>query len=255
MVTKRAEPDAPRWKAVTMNDQILQFLFEIATYGGGSATIAYLLFRYLGKSWIESKFSERLASFKHQQDIEIQRLRVEIDSTLSGVLKSQEKEFETLSEAWNKLDEAYAHVKNLVSPLQYHPNLDGMTEARLKEFLDETDLRDTEKGVIYQSSEKSNEYQEIVFWHRLHQVKLACSDLDKCVVRYGIFFPPNLKEQFNEIVNELNSTVLDKEVGQETKDYKLQSEGWKKIGNKIDPLFKAIGSDIHARLQWHGRSQ
>ena len=99
-----------------MFDQILRSLGEFIAYGSGAAGVAFLLFRYLGKSWIESKFSERLEQFKHQQAIEIQRLRVKIDSTLSGVLKIQEKEFETLPEAWSKLDEAYGHVTALVSP-------------------------------------------------------------------------------------------------------------------------------------------
>ena len=230
--------------ATTMYEQIAQFFGVILLIMSGAVGLAFFLFRYLGKSWIESKFSERL-----------EHLRVEIDSRLSGVLKIQEKEFETLSGAWSKLDEAYAHVKDLVSPLQYIPNLDGMTAARLEEFLDETNLRKTEKEVISQSDEKSNNYQEIIFWHRLHQVKLACSDLDKCVVRYGIFFPPNLKEKFKKIVNELNSAVLDKAMGQEEKDYKLQSEGWTRIKNEIDPLIQAIEEDIHARLQSHGSRQ
>ena len=116
--------------------------------------VPWYLFRYLGKSWIESKFSERLEQFKHQQAIEIQRLRVKIDSTLSGVLKIQEKEFETLPEAWSKLDEAYGHVTALVSPLQQYPNLDGMTPARLNEFLDESELFGTQKDEIRQSSAK-----------------------------------------------------------------------------------------------------
>ena len=42
--------------------------------GAEPPRLPFLIFRYLGKSWIESKFSERLASFEHQQDIEIQRL-------------------------------------------------------------------------------------------------------------------------------------------------------------------------------------
>lgn len=137
-----------------MFDQILRSLGEFIAYGSGAAGVAFLLFRYLGKSWIESKFSERLEQFKHQQAIEIQRLRVKIDSTLSGVLKIQEKEFETLPEAWSKLDEAYGHVTALVSPLQQYPNLDGMTPARLNEFLDESELFGTQKDEIRQSSAK-----------------------------------------------------------------------------------------------------
>lgn len=238
-----------------MDDPILQFLGEFIAYGSGAAGFAYLLFRYLGKSWIESKFSERLEQFKHQQTIEIQRLRVEVDSTLSGVLKIQEKEFETLPEAWSKLDEAFGRVTDLISPFQQYPNLDGMTPARLNEFLDGTELFGTQKDEIRQSSAKLDRYQEMIFWHRLHKVKLACIDLDKYVVRYGIFFPPNLKEKFNKIVSELNSAVSDKALGQETKDYELENEGWTKIKDEIDPLFQAIEGEIHSRLQSHGSSQ
>ena len=238
-----------------MTDQILRFLAEGVAYGGGAAAIAYLLFRYLGKSWIESKFSERLEQFKHQQAIEIQRLRVGIDSTLSGVLKIQEKEFETLPEAWSKLDEAYMHVSALVLPFQQYPNLDGMSPARLNEFLDKSVLFGTQKAEIRQSSAKSQRYVEMIFWPQLHQVRMACFDLDRYVVRYGIFFPPNLKEKFNKIINELNSAVQDKAKGQEEKDFTLQNEGWKKIKDNIAPLFQAIETEIHARLQSHGSSQ
>ncbi len=180
---------------------------------------------------------------------------MEIDSTLSGVLKIQEKEFETLSEAWSKLDEAYNHVKALVSPGQYIPNLDGMTPDRLKEFLDEINIHETEKDVIRQSDEKINKYQEIIFWHILHQVRLVCSDLDKYVVRYGIFFPPNVKEKFNTVVNELNSAVFDREIGKEEKDYKTQHEAWIKLNEEIHPLIQAIEEDIYTRLQSHGSIQ
>ena len=126
-----------------MYEQIAQFFGVIFLIVSGAVGLAFFLFRYLGKSWIESKFSERL-----------EHLRVEIDSRLSGVLKIQEKEFETLPEAWSKLDEAYGHVTALVSPLQQYPNLDGMTPARLNEFLDESELFGTQKDEIRQSSAK-----------------------------------------------------------------------------------------------------
>ena len=64
-----------------------------------------------------------------------------------------------------------------------------------------------------------------------------------------------MKEKFNKIVSELNSAVSDKALGQETKDYELENEGWTKIKDEIDPLFQAIEGEIHSRLQSHGSSQ
>lgn len=222
-------------------------------YGGGGAVVAYLLFQYLGKTWIENKFNQRLDQLKHQQNLELQRLRVEIDSLLSGALKLQDREFQTLPEAWQKLDEAHNLVAWLVSPLQEYPDLDRMTEAQLEEFLSNSKFKETEKTEIRSSREKADAYKDISFWYRLQKVKVAFSDLQKFVARNGIFFPPHIKEKFTEISEMLWSAVISKEVGYEAKDYKMQNEGWKQIKDEIDPLYKSIECDIQARLQSHGR--
>jgi len=84
-------------------DQVLRFFGEVILYGGGSAAVAYLLFRHLGQGWIEARFAERLEAFKHEQAKELQRLKVEVESLLSGALKIQDREFAVLPEAWHKL--------------------------------------------------------------------------------------------------------------------------------------------------------
>lgn len=95
----------------------------MVAYGGSGAIVAYLLFQFLGKTWIENKFAQRLDQLKHQQALELQRLRVEIDSLLSGALKLQDREFQILPEAWQKLDEAHALAKWFVCPGQDIPIL------------------------------------------------------------------------------------------------------------------------------------
>lgn len=44
-------------------DQILKLVGTVALYGGGSAVVAYYIFRHLGKSWIDARFAERLELF------------------------------------------------------------------------------------------------------------------------------------------------------------------------------------------------
>jgi len=91
-----------------MLDPIFSFLGQLIAFGGGGAVVAFLLFQYLSKKWIENKFSERLDQLRHTQALELQRFRVEIDSFLSGAIRLQEKEFQTLPEAWVKLDRRMA---------------------------------------------------------------------------------------------------------------------------------------------------
>lgn len=235
------------------SEQVMRFLLELLAYGGGAAAIAYLLFQFLGKTWIENRFAQNLENFRHQQALELQRLRVEIDSMLSGTLRIQEKEFETLPEAWRRLDEAYGHVAALVSPGQSYPNLDRMTPEQLEEFFAKSELYETQKEDIRKASRKVSAYQEAIFWHQLHAVKGKCRELHNYVVRYGIFFPPEIKEKFSKVAEELWDAVTTKEVGKEAGDYKMQNEGWRKIKSDIEPQYKALEKEIHARLQAHGR--
>jgi len=234
-------------------DETVSFLFQILAYGGGSAAVAYLLFQWLGKTWIENKFAQRLDQLKHEQALELQRLRVEIDAMLSGAIKLQEKEFSVLPDAWIKLDEAHSLVSWLVSPMQQYANVERMNSVQMEEFLSDTEFTESQKEELRNSRERRCTYQDILFWHRLHKVKAAFADLQSFVARNGIFLTLELEEKFSRISDALWSAVISKEVGHEVKNWKMQSEGWTKIKEETEPLYKDIKREIQSRLQSHGR--
>jgi hypothetical protein len=235
-------------------DEVTKFVLQMIAYGGGSAAVAYLLFQWLGKTWIENKFAQRLDQLRHHQALELQRLRVEIDAMLSGALKLQEKEFAVLPEAWAKLDEAHGLVSWLVAPFQQYLDLSRMNSNQLDEFLDGIDFSVSQKKEIRTAHDKSKAYQDIVFWHRLHRVKNAFSDLQTYVARNGIFLPPELESKFKVIAEMLWSAVISKEVGHEAKDWKMQREGWDKIKAEAEPLYLDIKTHIQQRLQSHAHN-
>lgn len=232
-------------------DEITKFVLQLIAYGGGSAAVAYFIFQWLGKAWIENKFAQRLDQLRHQQALELQRLRVEIDSMLSGALKLQEKEFAVLPEAWAKLDEAHSLVSWLVAPFQQYADVNRMNSTQLGEFLDGTDFHASQKEEVRTAHDKNKAYQDIVFWRRLHKVKNAFSELQIYVARNGIFLPPELESKFKTIAEMLWSAVVSKEVGHEAKDWKMQSKGWDKIKAEAEPLYLDIKAHIQERLQSH----
>ncbi|MFO1328097.1 MAG: hypothetical protein U1F56_12125 [Rubrivivax sp.] len=236
-----------------MIDAVLKFIGSAIAYGGGGAVVAYLLFQYLGKTWIENKFASRLDLLKHQHALELQRLRVEIDSMLTATVKLQEKEFQLLPEAWHKLDEAHGLVRWLTSPMQEFPNVDRMSDEELEEFLESSELLGSQKQKIRSSTNRLRAYEEAIFWHRLHRVNGAVADLESFVARNGVFFPMSIKNNLTKVSHLLWQALTSKRVGHEAKDYKLQSEGWKKIQEEAEPLYKQIEADIHARLRSHAK--
>lgn len=121
--------------------------------------------------------------------------------------------------------------------------------------MEDTDFTGSQKDDVRNAEEKGSAYQNILFWHRLHKVKVAVRELQNFVARNGIFLPSELEEKFSKVSEMLWSAVISKEVGHEAKDWKLQSEGWTKMKEMAEPLYKAIKTDIQTRLQSHAKKR
>ena len=238
-------------------DQVLRYFGEVVIYGGGSATVAYFLFRHLGQRWIEAKFAERLEAFKHEQAKELQRLKVEVESLLSGALKIQDREFTVLPEAWHKLNDAYSLAGWVVSPIQQYPDVSRMADDELEEFLAASELLETQRARVRASERHSKDktYQDIIFWHRLGKAKKVVGELQNYTVSHGLFLPPPLKQQFAEMQPILWEALSSTEVGHEANDYKMRGQAWKDLQEKGEPLHQAIEKSIEQRLHSHAKSK
>ena len=47
----------------------------VVVAGGGVSALTYGLFRFFGERWLNAKFEERLAIYKHAQQKELEHLR------------------------------------------------------------------------------------------------------------------------------------------------------------------------------------
>jgi hypothetical protein len=233
----------------------LQRLGSLVLYTGAVTAFTYFLFKLFAKQWIETQFKARLDNLKHQHDIELQRLKVEIDSLLSGSLKLQEKEFIILPEIWGRLDEAHGRAQLVLSPLQQYADLERMAEAELEEFLEGRDLRIYDKARLKEVSNKNKIYQEIMFWNHIGIAKSANRELSIYLARNGIFLPDNIKSVCKEIEVSIWGALTSKEIGREANDRKMEMEGWRELESKVTPLFKVVEDHIRLRLLSHAKSQ
>jgi hypothetical protein len=238
-------------------DQILRFFGEVILYGGGSAAVAFILFQYLGKGWIDARFSERLKAFEHEQAKELQRLKVEVESLLSGALKIQEREFAVLPEAWHKLNDAYSLTSWVASPLQQYPGVGRMEDDQLEEFLASSELLESQKTRVRNSDNRTRDktYQENIFWHRLGRAKAAVGELQNYTVSHGLFLPPPLKQQFAEMQPLLWKALTSLEIGKEATDHKMQLAAWSELEENGKALHSAIEQAIEIRLHSHAKTK
>ena len=234
---------------------IAAFLGKVVAIGGGAAAAAYGVFIFLGRSWIESKFQERLNAVKHDHDKELQRLKIEIDSLLGGTLKLQEREFEVLPEAWRLLDEAKGLVAWIVHPMQEYPDLNRMTSQRFEEALAATELTEADKDEIRRAQDHNKEYIRLIFWSRLARVRKAHSNLHAYIQKNAIFLPEEMKDRYVTIGSLMWKALVAKQVGHQVDDWKMQTEGWEQVGKEIEPLYKEIERESRARLRAHAEGK
>jgi len=234
--------------------ELLSFIGQVIAYGGGSTAIAYLAFKTFGSKWIESKFATRFQEHKHEQEKEIQRLRAEIDSMLNGVLKLQEREFQVLPEAWEKLVEAHAYTTKLTSPFQTYPDLERLSDKELEEFLKNNNwLLETQKNSIKNVFDKNDKYQDFTFWHYLRTSENRIGEFNQYIRRNGIFFPKAIKDHFEEMVKLLFSATTTKESFHRFKEGRHDDDSWEQMQSKAEPLYKIIEQEIIDQLRSHSK--
>ena len=147
--------------------EVFKWLGYAAVWFGGAVGIAFAAFRFLGAKWIENKFATQLEAHKHEQAKELEELRHKISAAFSRVTKIHAKESEVLPEVWYKLQDALGRISGVTSLWQQYPDLSRMDATQLAEFLQQSDLYESEKEELRKTNDKNAYYQEKRFRHDL----------------------------------------------------------------------------------------
>lgn len=232
-------------------EQVRTWLTTVLVGAGGGAAVAVGIFRFLGSKWLENKFARNLQEHKHAQDKELQKLRGEIDSMLSGVLKLQEREFQVLPELWEKIHDAYSKTMWFISSLQSYTDLDKLSPEELEEFLTNSWLRETQKEAIRTSTTKLNVYQDFYFWHQYKISLDAIKELQLYANKNGIFFPKNIFENTENLYKKLISLSTKKESAHRHETDRAESEAFYNEKEFTGKVYSELKEFITTQLRSH----
>jgi hypothetical protein len=168
---------------------VLAAVGAIVSVGGSSAAIAYAIFRWFGKSWLDQQFKKQLEHLKHEQQKEIVQLKHQINSLFSRVSKIHEKEFEVLPRAWTLLHEAHGAVFRVICALKEYPDFASMRDPQFEAFLSACRLEEFQKEELRRADggKRLRCYQNWIFWIELNDAKKAQVGLNNCLAVNSIF--------------------------------------------------------------------
>jgi len=235
---------------VTM-DSIFQFLGQIIAIGGGAAAVAYLIFMFLGRKWIEAKFQERLERLKHEQEQQLEEFRYRANTLFSRVSKIHDKEIEILPEAWRLFQEAIGNLANVTSPLQSYPDLNFTTTEKVKEILEKSPLTEVEKKEILDAADKNDFYIKHVTWHEINKARAAIREFHNFMIFNRIFLTAELKEQFIKADTILYDALMKREVGERSKDVAMMHDAYKDISQGLTVIVDEIERIVQTRLNFN----
>jgi transposase len=216
-------------------NELMQWIGKVVVGGGVLTYIAYNIFKLLASKWLDEKFNQRLAAYKHEQQKEIEHLRFKINALLDRTIKLHQREFEVLPEAWALLNDAFWATNAFVSPLQQYPDLDKLNPIQLDEFLKSCEFTSSEKDELKNESDKTSYYSKRIFWYRLQKVRKTVRDAHIYFLKNGIFLQPLLREKFKELDDMIWDALFEREQSEEhpgmsrkfTKEQILRKDGEK----------------------------
>lgn len=235
-------------------DQLIGVLFawiaRVIAAGGGGAVVAYLIFRRLGRTWLDQHFSKQLEQFRHERQKELEQFRHRINTLFSRISKIHEKEFEVLPKAWELLHKAHGATFDVIKSLKEYPDFDRMSEAQFEEFLKGSRLAEFEKGELRTTSRRPDYYRKAIYWRDWSDADLARIELGNYLVLNSIFMTESLRQQFQQINEALAKLLINEKYGA---GQPFNQEHYRSISEtmgRVSQMFNQIESAVQQRLRY-----
>jgi hypothetical protein len=223
-------------------NEFLKLVGGVAAIGAAAAAFAYAMFRLLATKWIETRFSERLEAFKHQQNQEIEHVRFRINTMMDRNVKLHQREFDVLPDTWSLLTEAFYTIEPVALGIQRYPDLNQISAERLDEFLAISPLTAVEKAELKVESDKTKYYGEVKAWHDLDKATDSYNEVHTKFAKNGIFIMEPLKTKFAEVDEMLKAAIIERQVQPHKFDKGVA------LNSKGRALLQGLERDVQGRL-------
>lgn len=236
--------------------ELLSTLFAFVGYlvvgVGAVGTFAWWLFRTFSEKWLNAKFEERLAAYKHEQQKELEHLKFSINAQMDRATKLHQREFEALPEAWARLMDAHGMVASVVSRYKSTPDLNGMQSDQLEDFIVNSKLAEWQRQLVRGATDKTNAYRDQIELFRIARARKASRKFFLYFRKSGIFIREPIKQKFDALDQLMLGALSEHTMNfqHKTREFKsidrLASEGEKTV--------KELEAEVQKRL-WDSARQ
>lgn len=202
-----------------MDTPQIKFLEAIwVVYGGiGLVIIAisiglFLLARFFTIKLVDAKIAQKLESFKHAQQVDIEGLKYKINNLSDRASKIYLKEYEHLPNVWISLNEAFRSSLFLAGGLRQYPDLNSASRHDLEMYFDNSNLKDWQKHRIRNASDRNAAYIDLLNRKEYNQAVEDHAQLRQNIDKYAIFFSAEIKREMERFADMLWGAIVEYDV-------------------------------------------
>jgi hypothetical protein len=144
---------------IVSGTEITAWLLQTAAAAGVATTAFFVLLpTKLGEKYLSFHFDRKLADLKDAQNQKIEALKEQLNHLGDRGKRSNEREYEALSDIWGQFVDAFDSTERCVTQFIEHPDFDRLTEDEIDTFLNATDFTEDQKREFRSSSDKNKLY-------------------------------------------------------------------------------------------------
>lgn len=232
-----------------MLTNVLSFLGTFGLTTAAAVAAAYAAFKVLSEKWLSKKFAEQLELFKHEQQRELESLRLRINTTFDRTVKLHASEFEVLPKIWHKMNEAMDYASSFTSSFQRLADLNRLNDAQLEDFLAKTVLTENEKEEVRRAADKTGKYAKLSQWEDLRRTWKYYFKFASYLQSKGIFIQAALKTDMEDLRAMMWEAIHEKDFDlRHPRTLESRTEKAERLQSDGRPLLDKIGDEIRQRL-------
>ena len=200
----------------------------------------------IGERFLSHRLDRKLTAFKHEHNKEIEGLKAQLAHLDDRGKRSNEREYNALTEIWEKFVDAYFSTLSCIHAFMEFPDLNKLSEDDLRTYLGSTELSDTQRESVIRAKDKIDVFAKTV---RLRQIRKAGGDIFDARLllrKKGVFVPDNISRVVKDSLD-----VLSNAQGEQNMEIRHRFYDGKSSSHLIqtgDKMFDELGAAIKIRL-------
>ena len=229
--------------------EIASWLLQMAAAAGVATTAFFVLLpTKFGEKYLGFHFDRKLADLKDAQNQKIQALKEQLNHLGDRGKRSNEREYEALSDIWDQFVDAFHSTERCVTQFIEHPDFDRLSVEEIDTFLNSTDFTEDQKKEFRSSPDKNKLYTRTMAWKNIAKAHNQIFEVRITLKKRGIFVPEDLRRIYEEAIEFCSKAEVHEFVRFRNPDSNLGADTPLKFFEGKEATFKRVIDATSARL-------